>query len=373
MSIIYIGMDVHKDTYTLCSYSHVEDEVKYKQKVKSDLKNVLRYADKIKIQYGLDTHLIFGYEAGCVGYTLYRDLTNAGYDCVILAPTSMGVTNTNGVKTDKNDAENIAKCLAYNLYSPVSVPTAKDEEVKEFLRMRDDLKLSLKKLKQQVLAFILRHGFRYNIEGRTKTYWTEAHLKWMNTLEFSGYMQEAFDEYMMQYNYMSSKIDRIEKRIEEIAFTDEYSERVSKLSCLLGVRTYTAMNLIVEVGDFTRFEKPSQFASFLGLVPGEESSGNTVRRTSITKAGNSFLRRTLVESAQSYCRGAIGHKSKELNRRQQGNPPEVILYADKCNERLRRKYYRMTLSNGKPRNVAATAVARELSCFIWGLMTDNII
>lgn len=372
MSIIYIGMDVHKDSYTLCSYNHVEDEVKYKQKVNSDVKNVIRYAEKIRYRYGIDTQLIFGYEAGCVGYTLYRELLEFGYECIILAPTSMGVTNTHGVKNDKNDAENIAKCLAFNLYSPVSVPTASNEEVREFLRMRDDLVLSLKKLKQQILAFILRQGYRYNESGERKSNWTQAHLKWLRGLKFDGYMQEAFEEYLLQYEYMTSKIERLDDRIEEISQTEEYQEDVKKLSCLLGIRTYTAMNLIVEVGDFHRFERADQFASFLGLTPGEQSSGNTVRRGSITKAGNSFLRRTLVEAAQSYCRGNIGHKSKELNRRQRGSSPEVIVYADKCNERLRRKYYRLMLSSGKPRNVAVTAVARELACFIWGLMTDDI-
>jgi transposase len=112
-------------------------------------------------------------------------------------------------------------------------------------------------------------------------------------------------------------------------------------------------------------------ASYLGLVPGEDSSGNKQNRLSITKAGNSHVRRLLVESAQGYTRGKIGHKSADLKRRQNGNAPQVIAYADKANERLRRKFYRMTLKNNTNRNVAATAIARELACFIWGLMTDN--
>ena len=145
-----------------------------------------------------------------------------------------------------------------------------------------------------------------------------------------------------------------------------------RLSCLIGVKTHTALSTIVEIGDFNRFAGAEKLAAFLGLVPGEDSSGEKQRRGSITKAGNSHVRRLLVESAQSYTRGMIGHKSKDLKRRQSGNAPEVIAYADKANERLRRKFYRMTLKNNSNRNVAATAIARELACFMWGLMTDKI-
>jgi transposase len=141
---------------------------------------------------------------------------------------------------------------------------------------------------------------------------------------------------------------------------------------LIGVKTQTALSVVVEVGDFQRFANAQKFAAFIGLVPGEDSSGEKHSRGSITKAGNSHVRRLLVESAQSYTRGAVGYKSKELKRRQSGNTTEVIAYADKANERLRRKFYRMILKNGSKRNIAATALARELACFIWGLMTDNI-
>lgn len=121
-----------------------------------------------------------------------------------------------------------------------------------------------------------------------------------------------------------------------------------------------------------RFEKASRFAVFLGLVLVENSTSDNVNRLSITKAGNSHLRRLLVEAAQSYTRGAIGHKSKGLKERQSKCSPEVIVYADKANERLRRKFYKMTLQKNINRNIAATAVARELACFVWGMNTGNI-
>ena len=366
-SIIYIGLDVHKESYTVCSYSVEEDEVKYKQKIKPDYKMVLKYLEQMRKQYGYDSEFVCGYEAGPMGYTLYHQLNERGVDCVILAPTTMGVTNNNRVKTDKRDAGNIARCLAFRLYSAVYVPTAEDEEVKEYIRMRDDKKRALKKIKQQMLAFVLRQGHRYVGGGN----WTIAHLKWLKSLELSGLMKETMDEYLITYEYLVNKLDRIGEKIEEIASGERYAENVKKLVCLLGVRTYTALSVIVETGDFKRFAKPDQYASFLGLVPSEDSSGESQKQGGITKAGNKQIRRLLIESAHSYGRGKIGHTSKELARRQRGNSPDVIAYADKANERLRRKFYRLVFRNNKEKNKAITAVARELACFMWGLMTDN--
>jgi transposase len=235
--------------------------------------------------------------------------------------------------------------------------------------MRDDQKKALKVLKQQILSMVLRQGYRYD-DG--VNYWTIRHVAWLNSIDLGGLLQESLDEYLVTYAYFVDKIERLDQRIEELAKGERYREGVSKLSCLIGVKTHTAISAIVETGDFNRFASAPQYASFLGLVPGEDSSGDKQRHVGITKAGNSHVRRLLVESAQGYTRGKIGHKSKDLKARQRGNTPEVIAYADKANERLRRKFYRMTLKNGTKRNVAATAIARELSCFMWGLMTDKL-
>lgn len=368
-SILYVGMDVHKENYTLCCYSFDKDELSYKQTVAPDYKMVLKYLEQIRKRYSNEIEFVCGYEAGCLGYTLYHQLTERGIKCIILAPTTMGITNTNRIKTDKRDAGNIARCLAFHTYSEVHVPTAEDEEVKEYIRMRDDQKKALKIIKQQILAFVLRHGYRFE-EG--KNYWTIKHVKWLKSLKLGGILQETLNEYLVTYEYLTNKIERLDKRIEELAEDERYQGNVKKLSCLIGVKTHTALSVLVEIGDFKRFAKAEQMAAFLGLVPGEDSSGGKQKRSSITKAGNSHVRRLLVEASQGYTRGAIGHKSADLKRRQSGNEPQIIAYADKANERLRRKFYRMTLKNGANRNVAATAVARELACFMWGLMTDHV-
>ena len=143
------------------------------------------------------------------------------------------------------------------------------------------------------------------------------------------------------------------------------------MGCFLGIRTHTALSLIVETGDFKRFAKGNIYAAFLGLAPGEHSSSKSVNRLGISKAGNTHLRCLLIEAAKGICKGAIGHKSKELRSRQSGQTAAVIAYADKANTRLRSKYYKM-IRHGKKKNVAVAAVARELACFIWGMMTGNI-
>lgn len=154
--------------------------------------------------------------------------------------------------------------------------------------------------------------------------------------------KEIPDEYLLTYTTLSDKLERLDKRIEELASKDEYRESVKN------------------------------FASCLGLVPDEDSGGDEQTRLGITKAGNRHVRMLLTEASQCYARGQIGFKSKELKSRQVGNKPQVIAYADKANERLRRRYYKMVLGKSKKHNVAKTAIARELACFMWGMMTDHI-
>ena len=174
------------------------------------------------------------------------------------------------------------------------------------------------------------------------------------------------------YEQLDDKIRRFDTKIAEYASGYRYAENVQKLSCYIGIKTVTALSTIVEIGDFNRFESAQKFASYIGLVPGEHSSGPDQNRLCITKAGNSHVRRLLIEAAQSIGRGRVGYKSAATRKLQEGLSPEVIAYTDRANERLRRRYYKMVLSDGKRTNVAKTAIARELACFIWGLMTGNI-
>lgn len=365
---VYVGMDVHKENFSLCCYTFENDTTAHAQTILADYRLVLKYLDSMRRCYGESAEFVCGYEAGCLGYTLYRELTAHNVICKILAPSTIPtVQGKKHIKTDKRDAANIAKCLANRSYNAVHVPTKDDEQVKEFIRMRDDHKQALKRTKQQILAFCLRQGIHYT-GGDT---WTQKHLQWLHSLKLDGIYQEILTEYLLTYDKLDETLKRLDRRIEELAEGDRYREPVHKLKCFIGIETHTALSLVAEISDFNRFSSAEKFASFLGLVPGERTSCDSQHRLGITKAGNSHLRRLLTESAHCFGRGKIGYKSEKLKKRQQGNSPEVIRYADKANERLRRKFYKMTFA-GKKHNVASTAIARELACFVWGMMTDHI-
>ena len=366
---VYVGMDVHKESFTLADYTIETEKSSHTRRTSADYKEVMKFLEYLRTIYGNDTSFICGYEAGCLGYTLYHQLSDHNVNCVILAPTTM-LEQRSGkrIKTDKRYAELIAKCLAQHNYSSVHIPTAEDEQTKEFLRMRDDHKIALKKIKQQILSFCLRHGYHY--EGKTN--WTVAHLKWLKALGTEDLYKEILDEYLLTYDFLIDKIERLDKRIEELASKEEYRDSVKRLCCFIGVQTHSALSILVEVGDFKRFASAEKFSSYLGLVPGEKTSGDDRNRLGITKAGNRHVRLLLTEAAQCYGRGTAGHKSKALKAKQAGNDPKVIAYADKANERLRRRFYKMVLGKSKQHNVAKTAIARELACFMWGMMTDNI-
>ena len=308
--ILRIGMDVHSTNYTLCAIEprfDGDDIIYANVKVTPDPDNIVQFIENLKKKIKEDCDILCGYEAGCPGFSLYHELVKKGIWCVTLAPTT-----------------------------------------------------------QRISAFCLSQGFRYS-----KGKWTQAHLKWLKSLELGGLDRETLDECLITYEYQTNRTEAFDKRMEELASGTEYVGRVKKPVCFLGVKTHTALPCLVETGDFQRSAKGNTYSAYLGLAPGEDSSSDNINRLSITKAGNSHVRRMLIEASKGICKGAAGHKSKDLKARQSGNPPEVVAYADKANGRLRRKYYKM-IRRGKKKNVAETAVAGELACFIWGMMTDNI-
>ena len=202
-SIIYIGMDVHTTNYTLCCYTVDSDDAFAVVNVKPDYHEILKYMERVRSTRGGNCDFICGYEAGCLGYSLYHQLAKHGVACIILAPSTMPQQKGKSIKTDKRDAKNIAKCLAFNLYSPVYVPTAEDDAIKEYIRMRDDVKADLKRTKQQIISFCTRHGFHY--EGKSR--WTQAYFKWLDSLVFENALyKETLQEYLALYYTLDEKI-----------------------------------------------------------------------------------------------------------------------------------------------------------------------
>ena len=262
--IIKIGMDVHSKNYTLCAMEPTigaEDRIFGEVQVAPDYKEVICFIESLKMKLGPDNKYSIecGYEAGCLGYTLYHQLTGAGVKCVILAPTTMLTQQGKRIKTDKRDARLIAQCLCYGGYHPVYIPTGEDDAVKEYLRMRDDHKLALKKLKQQINAFVLRHGHQYS-----GTKWTIRHVTWLKKLELAPMYRETLDEYLASCEEQDAKIERYDKRIEEIASEARIRRMQKSWAASWGSVRIRRCPLIVETGDFKRFAK----GEYLCGIPG---------------------------------------------------------------------------------------------------------
>lgn len=367
-SIVYIGADVHKKSYSLCAIDGDTGEILGETKISPDVKLIEKFINNAMKKAQKDADVLVGYEAGCLGYSLYWQLKEKGIACDILAPSTMHRSAKNKVvKNDKRDAQMIAINLANKSYKSVYVPNDHDVEVKEYIRMMNDFKGESKKVKQHINAFVLRLGYRY--EGKSR--WIPSHIKWLKELKLDPMYREILDEYLSQLELLETKIGRFQHKLEELSQEEPYKEKIGELRCLKSIDTTAAMTLHAEISDFNRFPTANAFSSYCGLTPGEDSSGDKNKRLSITKQGNAVVRETLVECAQVLVRGTVGKKGKKVISKQKGQDVKVIDYADKAVIRLQKKYHRMILK-GINRNIAITAIARELSCFVWGIETGHI-
>lgn len=290
-----------------------------------------------------------------------------------MAPTSLPKSpDEKKRKTDKGDARSLALHLAHKTYKAVHVLSPEIETIKELTRTRVTALKAQKRAKQTFLSFLLRKGMVYPYGGRSK-YWTQKFYAWLKTLEFRNSIERySFEEYLSEVNYQMSRVSRLDEKISEIAEDPLIRDDVKKLCCFSGISTLTAVSLVSEIGDFNRFEKASYFASYLGLCPGVHASGLSSQPLGITKAGNKNLRCLLIESAHAMSRSQIcGKKSVRLLARQKDMTPLVVAYADRATERIKRRRNSM-IFRGVNCKKATTAAAREMACFIWGMMTNNI-
>lgn len=363
-----IGIDVHSETYSISTYNPQTESFIGECTVEADGKNVIRYVAKLRKETEVPVLIEVGYEAGPTGFGLKRELEKAGIRCHVMAPTSIYRPAAGlRVKTDARDARSLARAVYWGSYSEVMPLSEEDEAYRDYIRMRDDRNDELKRAKQHLLSFLLRRGRQY----QGKNYWTQMHMKWLRRIEFGNPVDQlTFREYLSEVTRLMDAIELLDARIEEFSRNERYAENVSRLRCFAGIDTHSAMVMVTEIGDYGRFPSAEAFASYLGLTPGEHSSGKSAIKTGITKAGNTHCRRMLCESANAIARTNPYKKSKRLLSRQIGMDPDVIAYADRGSSRIKKKYYALK-ENGKHSNVAKAACARELACFIWGMMTGN--
>jgi transposase len=360
----YIGMDVHKEFVQMAVFEERGEEPIYERRLKNDTELLVKEAT----HFARKGKTIVAYEAGCLGYVIQRAMEKAWITCYVLPANKVAKKRDNRIKTDKRDARLIGRELRSDSIRPISVPDAMDESVRDLLRCREDVNGDLRRSKQRLLKFLLRHGHIFT-EGESN--WTLKHWKWMDKIVFAHEHERlVYEEYRSQIKSLEERIRRMEKQIAETAESPRYHVKVRKLRVFKGIDYIIALSMICEIGDFQRFANAKSFMSYLGLVPSENSSGGKRHQGGITKAGNGHLRSLLVEAAWHYTKNT--HTGKRLDRRRQGCPAGDIEIADRALHRLNKKYIKLLLRGGKHKNVAVTALARELAGFIWASQVSHV-
>jgi transposase len=301
------------------------------------------------------------YEAGPTGYGLARVCAAVGMACTVAAPSKIPRASGDKVKTDRRDAERLARLLRLGELTAVRVPEPHEEAARDLVRAREDARGELMRARHRLSKLLLRHGLVYDSSA-----WTLAHDAWLRRQRFdSRPLALAFEESYGAALQAKTRRDALDQAIVELAAAPPFAETVGRLCCLRGVSTLTALALTVELGDWTRF-RPQSLGPFLGLTPSEDSSGERRRLGGITKTGNTHARRLLVEAAWQQRRPL--RESATLTRRRQGQSAAVRAQADRSARRLHQRWHALE-RRGKRRTIVAVAVARELAGHCWALAT----
>ena len=313
---------------------------------------------------GLPGPLRACYEAGPTGFGLYRAAMAAGVSVEVIAPGKTPRGPSDRVKTDRKDAELLARLLLAGSLTAVVVPPVEIEAARELMRSHDACRRDLMTARHRVSKMLLRHGRVYP-EPST---WTSRHRRWLSAQQFDEAASElVFADAIAAVDGLTARKAQIAERLSRLAQDEEWWPTVARLRCFRGVDTLTAFALHLELGgDWRRFAHASALSAWLGLVPSLHQSGESSHQGSITKTGSTLARRLLVESAWHY--GRDPRIGATLQNRQLGQPDHVLQIANRAQQRLHRVYHRMR-SRGKPHNVTVVACARELACFLWAAAT----
>jgi transposase len=363
MSILYVGLDVHKDSITAAVFGAAGTEPLRLEKLPNDTLRIRRHFERLAKD---GDEIRCCYEASAAGYVLHRLLTAWGIHCDVIAPSLIPTRAGEKRKHDKRDAIQLGRLYRAGELVAVRIPSEAEERVRDLVRCRETFQREILKSRHYILKFLRRRGFIYR-EGSN---WTEKHFAWLKGLiskkELAAEDHLVFSEYLCLLEYKLSRRDELDRQIEELALLPFYKPTVDRLKCFRGIETHAAMVLATEIGDWRRFESPRQMMAYLGLVPSEDSSGDRRRQGRITKSGNSHCRHVLVQAAWS-CRYPP-NRSVALKRRQQGQDAQVIAHAWKAQQRLYKLFHRVAAR--KAPQIAAVAVAREMVGFLWAVLQD---
>lgn len=357
-STIWVGLDVHKESVT-AAIAEGDGQAEQVVKLSSDLNQVRRLFRKLSKRGAVRCC----YEASGAGFVLHRVLSRDGFHCDVVAPSLIPRKPGDRRKTDRLDAVQLVRLHRSGHLTAVRVPDEEQEAVRRLVRLRTAYMQQVKSTKHRIFGILYNQGLTFR---GTKSLWTKKHRAWLRERldEAEGALQTCLRVELEHLEYLEMQLGALDAEIERYAQREPYRQIVEILQCLRGVKTLTAMTIASEIGNIHTFRSPRQLMSWVGLVPSEHSSGERERRGSITKAGNSYLRRVLIEAAWNN-----RHRSGAdliLSRRRQGQPPEVVAMALKAQHRLSKRFW--TLMHRKHPNVAVVAVARELCGFVWAMM-----
>jgi transposase len=352
---VTIGLDVHASSVRLAAVRG--EELLEERTLPYDLGAVERAVRRWP-------HVRCCYEAGPTGFGLYRHLVERGIACAVVAPGLVPQRPGDRVKTDPRDARKLARLHAGGLLEPIHVPSPELEAARDLMRAREDARIERMRARHRLSKMLLRNDRRL-----PTTCWGVTRRRWLATQTFEhSARQAAFDDYLQALDLVDARIRSLEREIDGLAADPAFAPLVGRLRCLRGVDTLTALGILAEIGDFTRFQTAEEFMAFVGLVPSERSSGERRRQGSITKTGNAHMRRLLVEAAWSARRRPqVGYA---LARRQHDQDPLTRARAWRCQQRLYRRWRRMA-ARGKPNQKIVVACARELAGFVWAIGSNQ--
>jgi len=360
--IKYVGLDTHKDTIAVA----IADATGSRPRYFGEIANTPDALSKLMKDVSPNGEVVsYCYEAGPCGYGIYRQISDSGHECSVVAPSLIPTKPGDRVKTDRRDSENLARLNRAGELTPVWVPDQEQEAIRDLTRAREDMKHLERQARQRLCAFLLRHGQLYD---RGKSKWTQAYWRWLECIKFSHRVQQiVFQEYIDSVKQQQKRVADLEQAMHEALADWSLAPVVEGLMALRGCRLITAMTVMAELGDITRFDSPRQLMKYLGLVPSESSSGQKKRRGGITKTGNGHVRRVLVESA--WCYRFPARKTAPLQRRAEQTSVEVQAIAWKAQKRLCGRYQALSKRGLLPQKTC-TAIARELSGFIWAIACE---
>ena len=357
-TITFVGLDVHKKSISVAvAEGGVRGTARFVGEISNTPSALSKLAEKLARKGRL---LRFCYEAGPCGYGVWRQLTGLGQDCVVVAPSLIPRKPGERVKTDRRDCLSLAALDRAGALTSVWVPDADHEAMRDLVRARAAAVRALRRARQQLTGFLLRHG-----HVRHGKNWTLAHRRWLSEIRFDHPAgQIVLQDYIHVVEDAETRRDRLTGQIEELLRDWSMAPVIEALQAMRGIALVVAVTLVAEAGDLTRFDNPRQLMAYLGLVPSEHSSGQSVRRGGITKAGNGEARRVMVEAAWTYRMKA--RISRARLGRMEGLAKPVRDIAWKAQVRLCARYRRLSAA-GKPANVGTAAIAREMLGFAWAI------